>query len=245
MPNSKTLVYGTHPDQQVQCRVAPEGRRGTAVLVHGGYWRERFTAELMDPIVEDLSRRGWATANVEYRRGPQAVWPAPLGDVRAGCAAVAAWAQEEGIAGPLIGVGHSVGGQLALLTGAPLDGVVALAPVTDAVRTYAEKLGDDAAAEYFRATPAQAPERYAGASALAQLPVGRPTLLVHGGDDDRVPVGHSLDFLGAALAAGDAVTGLILPRLSHLAAIDPTAEHWPAVADWMAGQDTSSSTPAA
>jgi acetyl esterase/lipase len=242
MADSVTLAYGEHPDQQARCRVAPEGRRGIAVLVHGGYWRERLTAELMNPLADDLSRRGWATVNVEYRRGPRAVWPTPLDDVRAACTVAAEWAQAEAIYGPMIGIGHSVGGQLALLAGAPLDGVVALAPVTNAVLTHAHGLGEGAAQEYFRATPEQAPERYADASPIARLPVGRPTLIAHGGDDDRVPVQHSLDYLRASLEAGDAISGEFLPRLSHLEAIDPRAEHWPAVLSWMARQDVPSST---
>lgn len=242
MSEEVVLAYGEHPDQYVRCRSAQKAQRGIAVFIHGGYWREKHTADLMSPLVNDLAQRGWATANVEYRRGPQAVWPTPLEDVRAACRTIAEWAVSASIPGPLIGVGHSVGGQLALLAGSPLESVVALAPVTDAPRVHAEKLGDGAAQEYFRVSPSEHPEKYSQASPISQVPVGRPTLLVHGCDDARVPVQHSLDYLAATLAAGDVVTGLFPHHLSHIEAIDPARDSWKHVASWMATQASSSST---
>lgn len=233
LPQSVTLAYGDDPDQWSRCRISHDEKCGTAILVHGGYWREQYTADLMTPIAEDLARRGWATVNVEYRRGPQAVWPTPLEDVRSACTAAHSWAQARGVAGPLIGIGHSVGGQLALLAGAPLGGVVALAPVTDVLSTFAQDLGEGAALEYFGATPTQAPSRYVEASPISQLPIGRPTLLVHGADDSRVPVQHTLSYLEASLESGDSVSAEILDQLGHLDAIDPGAEHWASVVAWM------------
>jgi acetyl esterase/lipase len=233
--------YGGHPDQHVEFVPAEAPRRGLAVLVHGGFWRERHTLELMRPLSQSLAGAGWEVANVEYRRGPAAVWPAPLEDVRAACALADAARRDpqRGPAGPLVGIGHSVGGQLALLAGGPLDAVVALAPVTDTARTHAEALGEAAAEEYFGTGPAGDPARYADASPIARLPVGRPALLVHGSDDDRVPVRHTLDFLAAALEAGDAVDAVLPHRLGHRDAIDPGNGSWPGVLEWMARRQDS------
>lgn len=240
-PAGLVLPYGAHPDQWVRVAQQPgdDDPRGCAVLVHGGYWRERFTAELMEPLAGLFLEAGWAVANVEYRRGPDAVWPAPLDDVVAACRVVRDWAaQPPGApAGPLVVVGHSVGGQLALLApgaGAPVDAVVALAPVTDAARTHAEGLGEDAAAEYFRASPEEAPDRYADASPLRRPVPDVPTLVVHGADDDRVPISHTLDHLAAAWTAGADVDAHLPGRLGHRACIDPDAPHWPAVLGWLA-----------
>ena len=228
--------YGAHPDQHVEFVPAEGPRQGLAVLVHGGYWRERHTLELMRPLAQSLAAGGWEVANVEYRRGPQAGWPVPLDDVRAAVALADAARHDRGRGpvGPLVVIGHSVGGQLALLAGGPLDAVVALAPVTDTARTHAEALGDGAAEEYFGGGPAGNPARYADASPIARLPVGRPALLVHGSDDDRVPVRHTLDFLAAALEAGDAVDAVLPQRLGHLDAIDPGNASWQGVLEWMA-----------
>ena len=111
--------------------------------------------------------------------------------------------------------------------------MVALAPVTDTARTHAEALGEAAAAEYFGAGPAVDPARYTDASPIARLPVGRPALLVHGSDDDRVPMRHTLDFLAAALEAGDAVDAVLPHRLGHREAIDPGHGAWRGVLEWM------------
>lgn len=242
MRESLVLAYGDHPDQYVRCRLAQNVQRGVAVLIHGGYWREQHTADLMTPLATDLARRGWATVNVEYRRGPQASWPAPLQDVQSACLTAVEWAAAGSISGPVIGVGHSVGGQLALLAGSPLGGVVALAPVTDASRIYTEALGDGAAKEYFGTAPSEDPGKYAQASPIKQVPAGRPILLMHGGTDARVPLSHSLDYLTASLDSGDDVTGYFPHQLSHLEAIDPSTAHWENAIRWMDNQVPTVST---
>lgn len=247
MRRRETLSYGGHPDQHLVLVRAAAPARGTALLVHGGYWRQAHTLALMEPLVGPLADAGWDVANVEYRRGPEALWPAPLDDVRAACALVAGRDAQ----GPIIGLGHSVGGELVLLAGASLDAVVALAPVTDAVRTHAERLGDNAAEEYFGTSPAADPATYAGASPLAHLTGTRRALVVHGADDARVPVRHTLDYLVAAWEAGVPVTALLPDRLGHLEAIDPDGEQWGPVLDWLDGvaaghrQDDESSTSSA
>ena len=53
------LIYGEHPDQYVDLfKNSLATNAGIAVLVHGGYWRTEFTAELMDPLVSFLQARG-------------------------------------------------------------------------------------------------------------------------------------------------------------------------------------------
>lgn len=231
------ISYGPHEAQVVECRApSPEAGpcRGIAVLVHGGYWRARFDAGLMDPLGRDLLSRGWATANVEYRRhGNGGGWPATLEDVRTAVSSLVAQEWRQSIDGPLVGIGHSVGGQLTLLSADQLDAVVALAPVTDVVRTYHEDLGEGAAAEFFGTSPDEQPEVYFDASPLRQLPIGVPTLIVHGTSDARVPLSHSQDYVAHAHRAGDPVDLLVPHDLDHLAAIDPSASHWNAVLDWM------------
>ena len=54
-----------------------DGPFPVAVVIHGGFWREIWTRDLMDGIAVDLTRRGWATWNIEYRRVGQegGGWP--------------------------------------------------------------------------------------------------------------------------------------------------------------------------
>src|SRR5918995_5876208 len=98
--------YGEHPDQHVDV-YAPEGaRRAVVAVLHGGFWRTPYAADLMDPLCDDLAARGYEVWNVEYRRvGADGGWPMTFDDVRAAVAN-----PEE----PFVTLGHSAGGHLAL-----------------------------------------------------------------------------------------------------------------------------------
>ena len=234
---SATLPYGTDDAQHLTLSWPADvaSPRGIVALIHGGYWRSNLYASLMDPLAASLLENGWAVANIEYRRGASGPWPAPLEDCRQALGLVETVRRESSIHGPTISIGHSVGGQLAILSADLADAVVALAPVTDAERTYNEALGENAAHEYFGISPAESPGIYRQASAVRQLPIRTPTLLIHGANDSRVPIGHSLDYLHAAQAAGSPVVLREYEELSHLEDIDPLAPHWPDVLTWIAG----------
>ncbi len=228
--------YGLDAAQHVSIAWPASGTtpRGLAALIHGGYWRSHLDASLMDPLAESLRENGWVTANIEYRRGATGPWPAPLDDVRTALGLVSDLKRAESIGGPLILVGHSVGGQLALLTAPLADGIVALAPVTDIERTYRERLGDDAAAEYFGASAEEAAAAHLAASPVRQPRGNTPALVLHGINDDRVPVSHSRDFVASAKTQAAEVSLVEYTCLGHLEAIDPLAVHWPDALSWMA-----------
>jgi acetyl esterase/lipase len=233
----EVLRYGSSSAQIVECW-DPSSQTGdcpgVAVLVHGGYWRSRFDASLMTPLLEALTRRGWATANVEYRStGNGGGWPTTLNDVHAALDALTASDWRKRWNGPTVGMGHSVGGQLLLLSAHQLDALVALAPVTDVVRTYHEGLGDDAAANFFGNGPDHIPDVYKAASPVQQLPLGVPALVVHGSSDGRVPLAHSLNYVEQAHRKGDPIDLFVYHHLDHLTNIDPSGDHWSAVVEWM------------
>lgn len=227
----RILRYGPHDDQRVEIFDATGLSRGTAVLIHGGYWRAPFSATLMHPLVPEFTARGWTVANIEYRRGSDG-WAALHEDLGTALAAVRA-AGVGAPDAPVAIIGHSVGGQLALLADRPGDAIVALAPVTDLVRGYQEGIGDAAVAEFFRASPEELSEVYAAASPMLRLPPRGDVLVVHGDDDARVPVAHSLDYVDAARAAGAEIELFELAHLSHLDAIAPDAPHWGRVHEWL------------
>ncbi|MDQ0261073.1 acetyl esterase/lipase [Sinomonas atrocyanea] len=145
------VPYGPHPDQWADLylpapgpRPGPGGRRddggwrGVAVVIHGGYWREKYTAELGVPVARDLVAHGIAAWNLEYRRaaadGPGGTptagdggWPATFLDVAAGIdrladvAGLGVLADDDAArlagvlsAGRVVGLGHSAGGHLAV-----------------------------------------------------------------------------------------------------------------------------------
>lgn len=228
--------YGPEETQVLELILPHYSRRraGLIVLIHGGYWRSKFDRSLMEPLGEDLVARGWAVANVEYRGiGNGGGWPKTLTDVQAALDHLLADKAEIGWDGPVIAIGHSAGGHLALLSALQLDAVVALAPVTDLARSELEGLGENAAIEFMGATARHCPAEYQRASPISVLPIGRPVLIVHGKNDLRVPLAHSQDFTAAAQAMGDEIRLESPAGLGHMDVIDPTAAQWPAVVDWL------------
>ncbi|MCU1433459.1 MAG: hypothetical protein JWR71_184 [Pseudarthrobacter sp.] len=236
---AQRTAYGEAAPQFVDFYEPPgTGRPGAVVvLIHGGYWRDRIDLSIMEPLAADALSRGMAVANVEYRRvGSGGGWPVTGTDVAKALTHVGEhWRQWCGLI-PFISVGHSVGGQLALLTAAAVDAVVALAPVTDVARVDDERLGEDAAVDFMGARAADLPAGYEAASPLRNLPLPAPVLVIHGDVDVRVPVAHTRDFVAAARGAGGRIDYLEVPGLEHVTAIDPSVPHWAAATAWMLEQ---------
>jgi len=224
-----TYHYGDHPAQFAELSL-PSGSSPVpvVVIVHGGFWRDAYRAELGRPLARDLVGRGWAALNVEYRRvGRNAQaggggWPTTCLDVAAAVDGLAVQGQR--IAGGrldlsrVVALGHSAGGHLAgwlasrahQPTGAPgadpqvtLSGAVLQAGVLDLVGGYEADLGLGAVAAFMGGSPQDLPDAYAAASPVARVPLHVPTVCVHGRADDVVPIGQSEAFVAAARQAGD------------------------------------------
>jgi acetyl esterase/lipase len=229
-----THRYGAEPDHEADL-LMPDGSgpHRVAVLLHGGFWRARFTRSTMTALAVDLADRGWATWNVEYRRvGTGGGVPETLDDVRAAIEAVTH------IDAPLDGarvlvIGHSAGGQLALCAAAmpSVAAVVSLAGVCDLGSAARERIGGGAAIEFTGGTLEERPDAYAIADPSRLLPAGAKVLLVHGDVDDRVPVEQSRGYAQAARAIGDRVELLELAGVDHFALIDPRTQAWKTTAE--------------
>ncbi|HTW99015.1 MAG TPA: alpha/beta hydrolase, partial [Acidimicrobiales bacterium] len=113
------VAYGPGPEQVGDLRL-PTRRGGpvpVCVLLHGGHWREIWERDLMDELAVDLTRRGFATWNLEYRRvGPSGGgWPATFADTAAGIDHLVGLADPHGLdLERVVLAGHSAGGQLAM-----------------------------------------------------------------------------------------------------------------------------------
>lgn len=248
MDRSRTVPYGDDPAQVADLTVPagspPPAGWPTVVLLHGGFWRDRYRRDLMAPLAADLADRGFASWNVEYRRvGPTGGGvPATLEDVAAAVDALTDVAPDVGLdLERVCVVGHSAGGHLALwLAGRarlPTDApgadpavvpcaVVGQAPV--ASLSAARDLGDGAVGDLLGARPEDDPDRYALADPVSWVGHGVAVLLVHGEDDDTVPVDQSERYEAAASTAGDEIRTVVLPG-DHMTVIDPNGPHWAAV----------------
>ena len=109
--------------------VPPSRPAGVVVWLHGGGW---FTGDRhLGPDPEAFARRtGLAMATVEYRLSGQALFPAPLHDVRAAVRHLRTHAVDLGVEPDAIGLwGSSAGGHLAALTA--LTGHIRVLPDED------------------------------------------------------------------------------------------------------------------
>ena len=237
IPPAPAVRYGSHPDQVANLHLpASEGGPFPCViLIHGGFWRDRWDRTLMTPLAIDLAGRGYAAWNVEYRRVGQegGGWPGTFDDIAAAADALAEIPEID--ASRLVAVGHSAGGHLALWLGGRtgdrvrLRAAVSQAGVVDLAQGHADDLGAGAVADFIGGSPVEFPERYIHANPAARLPLGIGQLLVHGAADDIVPPAQSRAYAAGAQAAGDDIELVELPGADHFDVVDPSHEAWHAV----------------
>ena len=202
------------------------GEGPVAVLIHGGFWRDRYDLTLMDALAEDLASRGWAAWNIEYRRlGNGGGVPTTLEDVSAAIDFLDTLPVDRS---RVVTIGHSAGGHLAAWAATraqprvAVTQVVSQAGVLDLQRAAELRLSDDVVKEFLGEHPSSV------ASPIERLPLGVPALLTHGGLDDIVPVEISQRFAEASGA-----TLLVEPDEDHFGHIDPDNPLWKAVLAWL------------
>lgn len=176
----------------------PQGAKPAVLLIHGGGWRQGDRSQLRGYGVL-IGREGYVCVAPEYRLVPEAPWPAQLDDVRAALGWMIDHAGELDIDPERIAVeGNSAGAHLALL----LAGDPSL-PIRACVAVYAPTLlshGERERSDDLRgAVPLWAladdggtPEIAHQASPIRHVtPDFPPTQLIHGTEDELVPVSAS------------------------------------------------------
>ena len=223
---AEAVTYGEHPDQMIELRrPSGAGRDALALVLHGGFWRAGYTRRSTTALAVALAEAGWTSANVEYRRLGRGAYRAMLDDV------AAARRRLEGF-DCVVAVGHSAGGHLALWLGAEgsVDACVPLGGVCDLAAAEQADLGDGAVREFLGGSPDHARDAYRAADPGARLPLGVPQVLVHGADDDRVPLAQAKAYATRARDAGDDCRVVELDA-GHFEPIDPRSRAWPDVLD--------------
>lgn len=232
----RTLSYGDHPAHVGDLRLPEHAARvPIVVLLHGGFWRHEWERDLMDGLALDLTRRGYATWNVEHRRvGPTGGgWPQSCHDVVRAVTSLVTLSDGHGDLDRLILLGHSAGAQLALRAAAELRSrapspalVVALSGMLDLEAAARQGVGWGSVEAFLGADCDQDPAVYRASAPISNLPVGVPQLLTHGTTDKHVPHRQSEAYHERASAAGDAVELASLEGADHFAVLDPTSDAW-------------------
>ncbi|MCX4763741.1 alpha/beta hydrolase [Streptomyces sp. NBC_01275] len=265
-----TAAYGDHPDQVIDFYApraaaglegpAPDASVPLIVVLHGGAWRAAYDRRHTTPFADFLARRGFAVANVEYRRGAATPggppvagrWPDTFDDVAAALDALPSLVRQalpQADARRTVLTGHSAGGHLALWaasrhvlpadapwrTGgpAPLRGVVALAPIADFEVAGKLDVCDGAVRQLLGGDEEFALRRpYADPALL--LPTGIATTLVQGRTDLIVPQAVAEAYADEAAKAGEVVGLTLLEDVGHFPLIDPVADACAVVAEEIA-----------
>jgi acetyl esterase/lipase len=242
--------YGDDPSQWGELFL-PEAAvaRGVVVVIHGGYWRSQYGAELGEPLARDLAMHGMAAWNLEYRRaGNGGGWPHTFEDVLAGIDKLRDIAAVHGLGlDKVVALGHSAGGHLAVwaagrdrlaLLGAPdadrqlvrknddddgavhLTGVVSQSGLLNLAAADKLNLSNGAVSNLLGGSSGKYPKRYKYADPMSAVPLRIPVYAVHGSEDEDVPASQSEAYAGAAKAAGGPVQLLKVPG-DHFSLIDP------------------------
>ncbi len=237
-PPDAVVRYAPHDDGLVDVHL-PVGAprpRPLVVYVHGGFWREAFDRKHARPLANALAAEGFVVASVEYRRGASA-WAATSADLDTALSSLPDLLGGLGVETTTTTlVGHSAGGHLVLWLANqphPHDRVVALAPVGNLRKAVEHGMGTGAVVDFLGGTPDQVPELYDAADPATRMRdrPGSEVVVVHGTDDDQVPVQSSRGLRGRF----DWLDYRELAGADHFDVIDPASDAWPAVLDAVRG----------
>src|SRR6266542_2664570 len=252
-PADRAIRYGAERSQfgELRLPVGVDGPAPVVVVVHGGFWRVQYALDHIGTLCAALTREGWATWSIEYRRlgEPGGGWPGTFLDAAAGLEAVRELAEGYPLdLDRVVTMGHSAGGHLALWLAArghvpaqsdiapvgeslPLRGAVGLAAVSDLREAVRLGLNAHVASQLMGGAPERFPERYAAGSPAELVALGARTVLVHGEADDVVPVEMSRGYWERATAAGEAAELVTLHGAGHFELIDPRTWAYGSVRD--------------
>jgi acetyl esterase/lipase len=238
---SKSFSYGADPSQYAELFLPNQRTHaGIVVIIHGGFWRAAYGAELGVPLARDLTQRGWTCWNLEYRRhGNGGGWPETFEDVAAGIDQLAEVAADFRLdLDRVVALGHSAGGHLAVWAAgrgnlpedAPgahpkvrLTGVVSQSGLLNLGAACDQWLSDGAVMEFLGGTPIEVPRRYELADPLRQVPLPVPVYAVHAVNDTTVPFSQSEEYVAAAHQTGGQAELVSVPG-DHMDLIDPKSE---------------------
>jgi acetyl esterase/lipase len=177
-------------------------RRPAIVIIHGGGWRAGSKRDrAYRSLLTDYALKGYVTISVDYRFLNEAPFPACIEDVKCAVRWLRAHADEYHVDPNRIGTyGHSAGAHLAMM--------LALCPASAGME------GDGGWNEYSSAvtcaaggsTPAVLPDRFGDAQKYSPVSYvaadAPPILLMHGTQDNIVPVASVDDFVEKLKSAG-------------------------------------------
>ena len=254
------IAYGADSLQWGVLRIPEgEGPHPVVVMMHGGCWVGLHRPRHVEPLMDAVTDRGWATWSLSHRQANDngGGWTGTFDDVGAGIDYVRELAGHFDLdTSRVVAMGHSAGGHLALWAAGrdgyrpgdalyatdplQLAGAVSLGGIADLRAHVAQEVNPcgEAVLQLMDYTPDDLPERYAEASPAERLPLGTPQLFLHGRQDYVIPWQQISAYAEVATSAGDEVRVHFFEEASHFEVIAPASEAWsqeigPALMDWL------------
>ncbi|HEX8642461.1 MAG TPA: alpha/beta hydrolase [Allosphingosinicella sp.] len=259
-----TIRYGADSMQVVDLWL-PEGRgpHPAVLMVHGGCWQTEIAdRRLMDWIAGDLRDRGIAVWNIDYRGVDRegGGYPGTFLDAAAAADALREHAPRYNLdLSPLVAVGHSAGGHLALWLAArrsprasadnlliprgsplrqrdpiPIHAAISLGGLQDlelAATPPGSGCGTEIVERLVGPPTLNVRNVYADTSVPRLLPLGVPQVLINGRQDRIIPLHYATDYEAKARAAGDPVRVRMIEGTGHVELISPRTAAWEAAVE--------------
>lgn len=232
------IAYGEHPEQFGHLYL-PNTPVTTAtpvvVVVHGGFWSGTYSSSLGTRFAKTVADAGAVAWNIEYRRvDAGGHWPQMREDVRTALDVVAGELQRHAPVGidDVRLVGHSAGGHLVTWLGGESDlevrpsRIVSQAGVLDLEPARPDGPVNPAVEELLQASYADDPALYRAVSPIARVPIGVPTICLHGSEDLQVPPSQSRRYVEVASQAGEDAAAAIVDGEDHFAFLRPGSRCW-------------------
>lgn len=211
-------------------RPSSDGARPAVLAVHGGSWARGDKAHpTWRTICQWLASSGFVGVSVNYRLAPAHPYPAAADDVTAAIA----WAQDSSVAAEhgidpesIALLGGSAGGNLVSLVGLrsvasdrteTVDAVVTLsAPLDLTVGSAANPVFEPSTLDYLDcADRAECPAAIEASPQFAIVRGGPDFLVVHGTEEELIPVGQATPFALALREAGIGVELALIESSAH------------------------------
>ncbi|HEX8062997.1 MAG TPA: alpha/beta hydrolase [Allosphingosinicella sp.] len=259
-----TIAYGEDQMQKVDLWLpAGRGPHPTVLMVHGGCWQTEIAdRRIMNWIADDLRKRGIAVWNIDYRGVDRTGggYPGTFNDTAAAAEALRGHAERYKLdIRPLVAIGHSAGGHLALWLAArrsqaarspgplvprgspllapdplPIDTVISLGGLPDlelAATPPGSGCGTEVIEKLVGPPTLNSRNVYADTSIPRLAPLGIRQVLINGLQDRIIPTAYAGDYAAKMRAAGDRVKVRMIDRTGHVELIAPETAAWAAAVE--------------
>jgi acetyl esterase/lipase len=240
-------VQGGHERNRLDLCLPEKAARPLPVIlfVHGGGWQR---GDKTNTPARRFATKGYAVAAINYRFSQHAIFPAQIQDCKAAVRWLRANAKKYGLDRDHIGAwGGSAGGHLVALLGTTagvkeFEGPGGNADQSSRVQAVVDWFGPtdfltvgakDTRTKLLGGDPQTNPEKARKASPMTYVSKdAAPFLIMHGDQDNTVPIAQSETFADALKQAGADVTFVVVKGGKHGGALFTNAESMKLIEDF-------------